>query len=113
MAETAWLSVSDDGVVYKTYLDPDGRYRDIRDGEVAYSGTWEQSASGELCFDPDSGAAACWAHGSPGLDGLMRATRPDGRAIELKRISYTPPKAAPEGSEDKDASDLTNETTEG
>ena len=90
MAETAWLSVSEEGVVYTTLLDPDGRYRDIRDGKIAYQGTWEQNASSELCFSPDKGMGACWEHGAPGLDGVMRATNRAGRSIEVKRITYTP-----------------------
>ncbi|MEM6856917.1 MAG: hypothetical protein AAF559_03525 [Pseudomonadota bacterium] len=98
MAETAWLSVSEEGVVYTTFLDPDGRYRDVRDGEIAYQGTWEQNASSELCFSPDTGIGACWEHGAPGLDGVMRATNRAGRSVEVKRISYIPP-ASPAPSE--------------
>ena len=90
MAETAWLSVSEEGAVYTTFLDPDGRYRDLRDGQIVHTGSWEQNASSELCFSPDNGAGACWKHGSPGLDGVMRATNRAGRAIEVKRITYTP-----------------------
>ena len=90
MAETAWLSVSADGAVYTTFLDPDGRYRDLRDGEIVFAGNWEQNASGRLCFAPDQGKLACWSHGSPGLNGEMRATNEEGYAIEVKRITYTP-----------------------
>ena len=90
MAETAWLSVSEEGAVYTTFLDPDGRYRDLRDGQIVHTGSWEQNASSELCFSPDDGMGACWEHGSPGLDGVMRATNRAGRAIEVKRITYTP-----------------------
>lgn len=99
MAQTAWLSVSDDGVVYTTFLDADGRYRDIQGGALAFTGAWEQSAARELCFIPDEGAGTCWSHGAPGLDGIMRATNSAGRAIALKSIAYTPP-PAPEESED-------------
>ncbi|MEO1730496.1 MAG: hypothetical protein AAFR64_07130 [Pseudomonadota bacterium] len=91
IAQTAWLSVSTDGAVYTTFLDPDGRYRDIRDGEIVFAGSWEQNTSGRLCFAPDQGKGACWEHGSPGLNGEMRATNEDGYAIEVKRITYTPP----------------------
>ena len=90
MAETAWLSVSEEGAVFTTFLDPDGRYRDLRDGQIVHTGSWEQNASSELCFSPDSGAGACWKHGAPGLDGVMRATNGVGRSIEVKRITYTP-----------------------
>ena len=96
MAETAWLSVSEDGAVYTTFLDPDGRYRDLRDGQIVHTGSWEQNASSELCFSPDDGMGACWEHGSPGLDGVMRATNRAGRAIEVKRITYTAQAAQPD-----------------
>ena len=111
MAETAWLSVSEAGEVFTTYLDPDGRYRDERGGQVVYSGTWEQNPNRELCFMPDSGEGACWAHSSPGLDGVMRATSGQGRAIEAKKVVYTAPailveetQAVEEASEEGDAS---------
>lgn len=119
MAETAWLSVSEDGEVFTTFLDPDGRFRDLRDGAIAFTGTWKQDAEGRLCLTPDlAGAtgspaemgaeeatgeqaegvadtatarATCWDYGVPGNNGTMRATRTDGRAIELKRIAYTAP----------------------
>ncbi|MEE4204881.1 MAG: hypothetical protein V2I39_01220 [Erythrobacter sp.] len=91
MAATAWLSVSDAGDVYITYLDPDGRYRDLKEGRLAFSGTWRQKAGGELCFTPDQGTAQCWEHGAPGADRRMLATSSDGREIELRRITYSPP----------------------
>jgi hypothetical protein len=91
MAKTAWLSVSKDGDVFTTYLDADGRYRDLREGAITNSGTWEQNEDGELCFKPDSGLIVCWAHGRPGLNGVMRATNASGRAIEVKKVSYRPP----------------------
>ncbi len=96
MVETAWLSVSADGAVYSTFLDPDGRYRDVRDGAVVYTGSWEQNAARELCFRPDQGAGGCWSHGAPGLDGVMQARSRAGRTIALKRISYTAPVPATE-----------------
>ena len=105
MAETAWLSVSADGAVYTTYLDPDGRYRDTRDGAIVYAGKWEQNTSGQLCFAPDAGQGVCWDHKAPGLDGVLRATHPDGHAIELKRIAYTPPDEPEEVIEDSSESE--------
>ena len=102
MAQTAWLTVSEDGEVFTTYLDADGRYRDKRRGEIVYGGTWEQSGSDELCFTPDAGTGGCWTHKSPGLDGVMRATDADGRAIEVKKVTYTAPETLPVLSSDKD-----------
>lgn len=109
MAETAWLSITEDGEVYTTFLDGDGRYRDVSGGEVRFRGAWEQSADRELCFTPDKGQGTCWAHKAPGLNGTMRATASDGRLIEVKKVAYTPP--APEqeaAAEGKDAIDGQN-----
>lgn len=94
MAESAWLSVSENGEVYTTFLDPDGRYRDLNAGELAFAGRWEQDADGQLCFAPDRGKAQCWEHDVPGADGTMRASNPAGRSIALKRVAYTPPAPA-------------------
>ena len=91
MAETAWLSISADGEVFTTYLDSDGRYRDLHEGELRYSGSWEQNENSELCFSPDMGEVSCWSHGLPRLDGTMRATTAGGRAIEVKKVAYAPP----------------------
>lgn len=98
MAETAWLSVSREGEVYTTFLDADGRYRDLAGGTLAFTGRWEQRVDGALCFEPDRGEPACWEHDPPQPDGAMRASGPGGRVIELKRIAYRPPPPAePEG----------------
>lgn len=96
IAETAWLSISETGEVFTTYLDADGRYRDERGGELVYSGTWEQNADLELCYAPTKGKGDCWIHGAPGKNGVMRATNGDGRAIEVRKVAYQPPKTAPQ-----------------
>lgn len=96
MAQTAWLSITADGEVFTTFLDGDGRYRDVNGGTVRFGGTWEQNADRELCFTPDEGEGACWKHRAPGLNGTMRATTSDGRAIEVKKVAYTPPAASPQ-----------------
>jgi len=113
MAETAWLSVSEAGEVFTTYLDPDGRYRDERGGQVVYGGTWEQNSKRELCFAPDGGDGACWTHRAPGLDGVMRATNSRGTAIEVKKVVYTAPallaEEAQAGAETADGADTSSE----
>ena len=93
IAQTAWLSVSTDGAVFVTFLDADGRYRDTRDGAVVYSGRWEQTPGGQLCFTPDNGIGGCWTYGGPGRDGVMQASGDIGRTIELKSVAYAPPTA--------------------
>ena len=91
MAETAWLSISSQGKVFTTYLDSNGRYRDLHEGKIRYAGTWEQNDNQELCFTPDNGPVACWSHQLPRLDGVMRATNAAGRAIEVRKVIYEPP----------------------
>lgn len=114
IAETAWLSVSADGEVFTTFLDPDGRYRDVSAGAVRFSGSWEQTEGGELCFSPDQESAKvkreCWEHGAPGLGGVMRATNAAGRAIEVKQVAYTPPPKLEERPADESASQPDPET---
>jgi hypothetical protein len=106
LSETAWLSVSRDGAVFTTFLDPDGRYRDLRNGETIYSGSWFETPAGELCFQPDTGGAGCWAIGAPGDDRMVRATDGKGRDIALRRIAYAPPRRDPDpGSDAADAAD--------
>ncbi|MDJ0978246.1 MAG: hypothetical protein QNI87_06900 [Erythrobacter sp.] len=102
MAETAWLAVGAQGEVFTTFIDPDGRYRDFVNGELRFTGAWEQNADRDLCFSPDTGDGDCWSHGGPGLDGVMRITNSAGRAIEIKRIAYTPP-PEPETDETEEA----------
>ncbi|MEE4153555.1 MAG: hypothetical protein V2I27_05305 [Erythrobacter sp.] len=90
MPGTAWLSVSREGYAYQTFIDPDGRYRDYRDGALVFTGTWREDTTGELCFAPDEGAGKCWSFGGPQPDGSLRVTDEDGREVILRRITYTP-----------------------
>lgn len=106
MAETAWLSVTEQGEVFTTYLDGDGQYRDVRNGEVIYSGAWEQNQDRELCFTPSGAESSCWAHGAPGLNGVMRATNSAGRAIEVKKVVYTAPPVLGGAQETEDEADV-------
>ncbi|MDY7098576.1 MAG: hypothetical protein SXU28_10610 [Pseudomonadota bacterium] len=109
MAETAWLTVSNDGAVLTTFLDPDGQYRDFRNGEPAFNGTWSENADDQLCFTPDTGIGGCWTTGSSNDDGSMRVTNEDGRAIMLKRITYQ----SPASSSESDTGQTDEETAEG
>lgn len=102
LAETAWLSVSEEGEVYSTFLDPDGQYRDISNGNIAFEGTWSQTADSELCFAADQGLDRCWSLGLPDEAGEMRVTDREGRTIRLKRITYSPPAEGMDGEGDSD-----------
>ncbi|MEE4204850.1 MAG: hypothetical protein V2I39_01065 [Erythrobacter sp.] len=107
MAETGWLTVGRDGSVFTTQFDADGTYRDYRNGEFVQSGTWRRREDGLLCFSPaeQDRLGTCWETRGLDEDGTMRALDPDGRAIELRRVSYLPPAAAEEadGTEEETA----------
>lgn len=93
LAESGWLVVGEDGAVYTTMLDPDGSYRDFRNGDPLQSGEWEKRESGELCFIPseDGKAGDCWTLGQLERDNTVRATDSEDRPVELRKISYVGP----------------------
>ncbi|QIQ87276.1 hypothetical protein [Erythrobacter sp.] len=95
MAGTGWLAVGADGSVYTTHFDADGTYRDYRNGEFVQQGEWQRREDGRLCFTPADEArlGACWETKGLKDDGTMRARDADGRAIELRRVTYLPPAA--------------------
>lgn len=95
MAETGWLTIGRNGAVYTTQFDADGSYRDYRNGEFLQSGSWRRREDGLLCFTPSAQErfGACWETQGLEDDGTMRALDADGGAIELRRVTYLPPKA--------------------
>lgn len=93
-AGSAWRSISADGARYTTYLDSDGTYRDLRNGDPWQSGTWryDVEAGPLLCLTPDAdgGVERCWKPGK--MRGqTMTATGEGERRIHLERVEYTPP----------------------
>lgn len=93
-ASTAWRSVSDDGARYTTMLDPDGTYRDLRNGDAWGAGSWtlaERPGGSQLCLTPDdeNGVETCWEPGRMKGD-TMVATGAGDRRIELRRVDYVP-----------------------
>lgn len=103
MAGTGWLAIGADESVYTTQFDADGTYRDYRNGEFVQQGEWQRREDGRLCFTPadETTLGACWETKGLKDDGTMRALDADGRAIELRRVTYLPPAAreAAEGDE--------------
>lgn len=105
-AGTAWRVVSDEGARFTTYLDADGTYRDLRNGDAYQQGSWTWNADGEsreLCFEPDaeSGINRCWSPGQ--MDGdTMIVTGGENRRIEARRVDYIAP-AVDEDEEDEAA----------
>lgn len=96
--ESGWLTIGSDGAVQTTFLDPGGRYRDLRNGALVAEGSWQQNSDGALCFEPDSGRGACWETGRMADDGTALATSGEGKRIVLRRVAYVAP-PAPEDSE--------------
>ncbi|MFW2349771.1 hypothetical protein [Qipengyuania sp.] len=98
LAATAWRTLSEDGARYTTYLDPDGSYRDLRNGDPWQTGSWRYIDGEEgkrLCFKPDdeNGLERCWEPGRVSGD-TMRAKGDSGITIELERVEYQPPAEA-------------------
>lgn len=93
-SSTAWRAIAEDGARYVTEIDPDGTYRDLRNGDPWQTGSWTYSKDeGDkfLCFTPDSenGAERCWRPERMNGD-TMRARSGD-TEIELTRVEYAPP----------------------
>ncbi len=92
--ETAWRTMAEDGARYVTYLDSDGTYRDLRNGDAFQTGTWafaDGPNGGQLCFNPEGENAreSCWQPEVMRDDSLF-VRGPEDRRIELTRVEYTP-----------------------
>ena len=94
LIETAWRIRAEDGARYVTMFDADGTYRDLRNGDPWQQGTWDYADGPEgkqVCFVPEGENAVeqCWLPGRI-KDGVMIATGPAERRIELERVTYRP-----------------------
>ncbi|MXO86667.1 hypothetical protein GRI38_11590 [Altererythrobacter aurantiacus] len=90
---TAWRSISEDGARFTTYFDPDGTYRDLRNGDPYQTGTWEFSDGETLCFFPEEegNRGDCWNTGALRGDTLSATRVRDEFRIELERVDYAAP----------------------
>lgn len=97
MAGTAWAANDNDGAVYTTFIDPDGTYRDFRDGEIWQIGSWDKPGGNRICYRPDNSgedaddARLCWTVRPPGRDGVMTAVDEDGREVVVRQVEYSEP----------------------
>lgn len=94
-AETAWRVTAENGARYATYFDVEGRYRDLRNGDLWQEGDWTYSdgpSGKQLCMTPneENGVESCWQPGRVD-DDTMFATGPGDRRIELTRVNYQAP----------------------
>ena len=93
-ASTAWRFRTADGARFTTFIDPDGLYRDVRNGDAWQEGNWTYSDAddaGALCFLPDdeNGIERCWEPGRMTGD-TMKVSGANGKEIELERVEYAP-----------------------
>ncbi len=104
MAKTGWVAIGADGAVYTTFFDPDGTYRDFRNGDPVQQGSWERREDARLCLIPagEQVRGECWSTGAVDDEGNMRTVDGTGRAIELRRVTYIAP-AVP--AQDNDVAD--------
>ena len=104
LSGTAWRADAEDGARFVTYLDEDGSYRDLRNGDPYQQGEWTyaEGARGKmLCFLPDdeAGIETCWEPGKR-EDDTMIVTGPEGRRVELTSVAYEPPAEDAEAEEE-------------
>lgn len=99
---TAWRVSAEDGARYVTYLDAEGRYRDLRNGDPWQEGGWAlEAAPGDeegqvlLCFQPegDNVRERCWETGKLD-DGKLIVTSGGGRRVQLEKAAYEAPQDA-------------------
>ena len=99
---TAWRVSAEDGARYVTYLDAEGRYRDLRNGDPWQEGGWSlEAAPGDeegqvlLCFQPegDNVRERCWETGKLD-DGKLVVTSGGGRRVQLEKVAYEAPQDA-------------------
>ena len=101
-AETAWRVTAEDGARYVTYIDPDGTYRDLRNGNLWQQGSWtfdkapdDGGDSDLLCFTPDAEDARerCWEPGRL-QDNELVVTSGGARRVSLEKVTYEAPEDA-------------------
>ena len=89
---SAWRVRGPQGAVFVTYFDPDGVFRDLRNGEPNQTGTWTEDSEGGVCLTPDVEGAAtdCWTFEERSEDGTIQARKGE-VAVELEPVDYVAP----------------------
>lgn len=98
-SRTAWRVRGESGALYTTFLDPGGRYRDLRNGDPWQLGAWEYDEEDRICFTPDaeSGLGQCWNPERMDEGGRMIVTSASGRRIRLESVEYRQPEPPVDG----------------
>lgn len=92
-AQTGWRVRDDEGAIYTTFLDDEGRYRDVRNGDPWQEGAWDFDEDQRLCFSPDdeNGSEVCWRPDRMDDPDHMIVTSQSGKRVKLERVDYSPP----------------------
>lgn len=93
---TAWRVVGEDGARYTTYLDEEGTYRDLKNGEMWQSGTWTRSeGDASICLTPDveDAGTMCWTPVRMDGERAMIVESDAQRTVRLERVDYRFPDA--------------------
>lgn len=98
-SRTAWRARDEGGALYTTFLDPGGRYRDLRNGDLWQQGAWEYDEDDRICFTPEAQDALdqCWRPERMDQSGRMIATSDSGRRVQLESVEYRRPEPPVEG----------------
>jgi len=107
-SRTAWRARDGSGALYTTFLDPGGRYRDLRNGDPWQQGAWEYDEEDRLCFTPDAeeSLGQCWRPERMDQSGDMIVTSSSGRRVRLDSVEYrAPTQDETEGEDSEEATD--------
>lgn len=104
-SRTAWRVRGENGALYTTFLDPGGRYRDLRNGDPWQEGTWEYDEEDRVCFTPDAAGSLgqCWRPERMDDVDQMIVTSGSGRRVRLESVEYRRPDPLVEGDTAADA----------
>jgi hypothetical protein len=114
-SRTAWRARDESGALYTTFLDPGGRYRDLRNGDLWQQGAWEYDEEDRICFTPDAEDSLdqCWRPERMDESGRMIATSDSGRRVQLESVEYRRPEPPVEADTDgEDGSEATDAAAE-
>lgn len=94
-SRTAWRTRDESGAQYTTFLDPAGRYRDMRNGDPWREGAWKYDSEDRICFTPDgeNSLGQCWNPERMDDGGRMIVTSASGRRVRLESVEYRRPEA--------------------
>ena len=91
LIRTAWRVEGEDGARYTTYIDEDGSYRDLKNGDLWQTGSWSRSEGDDsLCLTPDTENARtmCWQPVRMEGNRAMIVKSDADRTVRLEKVDY-------------------------